>query len=225
MLLLLHYISLMTDSNSFGYAMPHPQGEEKAEYNTTREKLKLPEYGRLVQEMVEYALTIPDRGQRQTYAQAIVDVMVGLNPKMKDVEDYKHKIWDHLAYISDYKLDIDYPFEITEHKGTSTKPKRLSYPKNEIRFRHYGHLIEKAISELKEMKDKEEKDAFTRLVANRMKRNLADWKGDGVQDAKVARDISFYTEGKVHPDFSKTGEELIQIGENRFRTRKNKGLF
>lgn len=215
----------MTENNSFEYTMPHPQDEEKAEYNTTREKLKLPEYGRLVQNMVEYALTITDRTERQAYAQAIVDVMAGLNPKMKDVDDYQHKIWDHLAYISDYKLDIDYPFEITEHRGAATKPERLSYPKSEIRFRHYGRLIEKAISELKDMTDEEEKKTLTRLVANRMKRNLADWKGDGVQDAKVARDIAYYTEGKVQPDFSQPGEELIQIGENRFRTRKNKGFF
>ena len=75
------------------------------------------------------------------------------------------------------------------------------------------------------MTDEEEKKTLTRLVANRMKRNLADWKGDGVQDAKVARDIAYYTEGKVQPDFSQPGEELIQIGENRFRTRKNKGFF
>mgnify|MGYP002673252003 FL=1 len=215
----------MTENNAFEYTMPHPQGEEKNEYNTTREKLKLPEYGRLVQNMVEYALKIEDRNERQAYAEAIVDVMIGLNPKMKDVPDFQHKIWDHLAYIADYKLDIDYPFEITEHKGIGTKPERLSYPKSSIRFRHYGRLIEKAISELKDMPEGEEKEDFIRLVANRMKRNLADWKGDGVQDSKVARDIAYYTEGKVQPNFSNPGDELMTIGENRFRTRKNKGFF
>ena len=215
----------MTADNTHNYTMPHPLHEEKNEYNTTREKLKLPEYGRLVQNMVEYAIQIPNREERQAYAQTIVNVMLGLNPKMKDVPDFQHKIWDHLACISDYKLDIDYPFEIKKHKAGDKKPERLSYPKNSIRFRHYGRLIEKALCELKDMPEGEEKESFTRLVANRMKRNLADWKGDGVQDTKVARDIAYYTDGQVQPDFSEKGKELMSIGENRFRTRKNKGLF
>ena len=174
--------------------------------------------------MVDYALTLTDREERQHYAEAIVGVMVGLNPKMKDVTDYQHKIWDHLAYMADYKLDIDYPFEITEHRDGMKKPEKLSYPKGHIRFRHYGRLVERAMEELKTMPEGSERDELTRLIANRMKRNLADWKGDGVEDTKVARDIAFYTEGHVHPDFEEPGQQLMQIGENRFRTRRNKGL-
>lgn len=214
----------MPDYNNFEIKLPHPKEGMSTDYNSTRKNLRLPEYGRLVQDMVDYALKLTDREERQHYAEAIVGVMVGLNPKMKDVTDYQHKIWDHLAYMADYKLDIDYPFEITEHRDGMKKPEKLSYPKGHIRFRHYGRLVERAMEELKTMPEGSERDELTRLIANRMKRNLADWKGDGVEDTKVARDIAFYTEGHVHPDFEEPGQQLMQIGENRFRTRRNKGL-
>lgn len=214
----------MANSNPYVIINPRPSKDEKPEYNSTLQKLKLPEYGRLVQSMVDHAVTIADKHERQAYAEAIVQVMIGLNPKMSDVPDFQHKIWDHLAFMADYKLDIDYPFEIHEQEVNQIPPPKLSYPKSHIRFRHYGHLIEKAIDKLSNMEDGPARTEYVRLLANRMKRNLADWKGDGVQDSKVARDIAFYTDGKVDPDFSEQGKQLIKIGENRFRTRKNKGL-
>ena len=179
----------------------------------------------MVQHMVDYALTIENKDERQRYAEAIATIMLGLNPKMKEVPGFKHKVWDHLAYMSDYKLDIDYPFEINEKQSQRVPPNKLPYPKGEIRFRHYGRLLERALSQLAEMEEGPSRDSLIRLIANRMKRNLADWKGDGIQDAKVAHDIALYTNGKVEPDFERDGQELMNIGENRFRTRKNKGLF
>lgn len=205
--------------------MPRPDKSATPDYNSTRSTLKMPEYGRLVQDMVDYALTIENKQERQRYAEAIVEVMTGLNPKMKDVPDFLHKMWDHLAYIADYKLDIKYPFEITRHDGERIPPAKLSYPQGRIRFRHYGKLVEKAMKNLAEMEEGPKRDELTRMVANRMKRNLADWKGDGIEDSKVASDIAYYTEGKVEPDFSKPNSQLMQIGENRFRTRKNKNMF
>lgn len=199
--------------------MPHPLQDATSTYNSTQSPLKMPEYGRLVQDMVNYALQVEDRSERQAYAEAIVSVMMGLSPKMKDVPDFQHKIWDHLAQIADYKLDIDYPYPVEKPKE-HIRPRTLSYPKGYIRFRHYGRLIEKALAELHDAPESEERDRLTRLVANRMKRNLADWKGDGVEDSKVARDISYYTEGNVQPEF--TQHPLIRITENKFRTRKNK---
>lgn len=205
--------------------MLRPENTSNPDYNSTREVLKMPEYGRLVQDMVEYALSIEDSVERQQYAEAIVEVMTGLNPKMKDVPDFQHKIWDHLALLSNYQLDIQYPFEITHHDKENTRPGKLSYPQGRIRFRHYGRLIEKAMNDLKEMPAGNKRDELTRLVANRMKRNLADWKGDGIEDSKVAFDIAYYTEGKVEPNFSEPGKQLMEISENRFRTRKNKGMI
>ncbi len=194
-------------------------------YNSTEAPLKLAEYGRLVQDMVDYAKGITDKDERQCYAEAIVSIMLGLNPKMKDVPDYRHKVWDHLAFMADYELDIDYPYEITRRTAEHVPPSKLSYPKGNIRFRHYGRLLEQSLAELAEMPEGPERERLARLIGNRMKRNLADWKGDGIQDAKVAHDIAFYTEGRVEPDFQSPGKELMHIGENRFRTRKNKGLI
>ncbi len=193
-------------------------------YNSTLPQLKMPEYGRMVQEMVDYAVQLPTKDERQAFAQVIAEVMMNLNPKQKEVADYQHKIWDHLAWLSNYQFDIDYPFEVTQTKER-IKPGKLSYPKTGIRLRHYGRLIERAMDDLKEMPEGAERDAYVRLVANRMKRNLADWKGDGVEDTKVARDIAYYTDGRVEPDFNSPQSKLMQIGDNRFRTRKNKGLF
>ena len=179
----------------------------------------------MVQHMVDYALTIENKDERQRYAEAIATIMLGLNPKMKDVPDYRHKVWDHLAFMADYELDIDYPYEITRRTAEHVPPSKLSYPKGNIRFRHYGRLLEQSLAELAEMPEGPERERLARLIGNRMKRNLADWKGDGIQDAKVAHDIAFYTEGRVEPDFQSPGKELMHIGENRFRTRKNKGLI
>lgn len=212
----------MNDHNNDIFRMPHPNKDAQPLYNSTETPLKMPEYGRMVQDMVDYAVTIEDPAERQSYAEAIVSVMMGLNPKMKDVPDFQHKIWDHLAMLSDYKLDIRYPFPVQKHEGPS-KPNRLSYPKGYIRFRHYGRLIEKAMKDLEETTDEQQRQNLVRLIANRMKRNLADWKGDGVEDSKVARDIAYYTEGKVEPDF--TSQPLIRITDNKFRTRKNKSMM
>ena len=203
----------------------HTNSTEPHDYNSTQSALKLPEYGRMIQHMVDYALTIENKEERQRYAEAIATIMLGLNPKMKEVPGFKHKVWDHLAYMSDYKLDINYPFEISKKAIRQETPNKLPYPKGEIRFRHYGRLLEQALNQLTEMEANSSRENLTRLIANRMKRNLADWKGDGIQDAKVAHDIAMYTNGKVDPDFQREGQEFMHIGENRFRTRKNKGLF
>ena len=205
--------------------IPTPKSAKRIEYNSTRKKLQFAEYGRLVQNMIEYAMTIENKEERQIYAEAIVQVMMGVNPKMKDVLDYQHKIWDHLALISNYQLDIDYPFEIVKHDDKPISPRKLAYPKGHIHFKHYGRLIEKAMKNLEEMPDDKNREDLIQVLGNRMKRNLADWKGDGIEDAKVARDIAYYTHGAVQPDFSSKNKQLIQIGENKFRTRKNKSLY
>lgn len=215
----------MTDNNQKTTAGQSLQTNSAQEYNSTRPPLRLPEYGRLVQGMVEHALTIEDKDERQVYVEAIAQVMAGLNPKMKDVPDYQHKIWDHIAYMSGYRLEVDYPFMINQHVGEHVRPERIAYPRGTIRFRHYGRLIEKAMDRLESLEPGEEREALLVSVANRMKRNLADWKGDGVDDEKVARDIGRYTEQRINPDFNGPGRGLMQINENRFRTRKNKGTF
>ena len=171
--------------------------KEYLAYNTTSEPLKLPEYGRLVLQMVEFALTIENRDERTAYAKKIIRVMGGLNPQMKHVPDYQYKLWDHLAYLSDYKLDIDYPVEIRRY-GEKSHPNRLSYPGNRIKLRHYGHLVELLLGELMEKLDSPARPVLIAQCAARMRRNLVEWKGDTADDEKIARDIAHYTQGKVN---------------------------
>ena len=189
------------------------------DYNSTRERLAMPEYGRLVQDMGHHALTIGDKSERQTYAKAIITAMAGVNPGMKNVPDFRRKLWDHLAFMANYQLDIDYPFPITHYNEEKEKP-HLSYPGHEIKWRHYGHLIEEAVKSLPEMPDTAQRRQLLRQVGTRMKRSLAEWKGDGVEDAKVARDIAAYTEGALAPDFSRPGMRLMEIREQRNKKGK-----
>lgn len=165
-------------------------------YNTTEERLRMPEYGRLVQQMAEHAVSIADRSKRQAYAKEIIRIMAHLNPKMRGVADYQHKLWDHLAYIADYKLDIDYPVEI-HRRDTEQRPPRLSYPQGNIRYHHYGRLLEMAIQKAADMPDGPARKRLTGLIVSRMKRNLTSWRGPSAADAKVARDLESYTDGKI----------------------------
>lgn len=155
--------------------------------------LKMHEYGRLVQKMAQHALQIEERPRRQAYAERIVRVMAHLNPKLKNEKDYRHKLWDHLAYITDYQLDVDYPFVI-HRQDASVKPRKLPYPRTTIRYRHYGHLLEEAIRTVGNMPNGATRQKLGQQVAMRMKRNLSQWKGDGATDTKVQHDLELYAE-------------------------------
>lgn len=172
------------------------------EYNTQRKKLPMPEYGRGIQNMVDYALTIQDRAERQRCANTIVAIMGNMFPHLRDVPDFNHKLWDHLAVMSNYQLDIDYPYEITPATTLHAKPKPLAYPMKRIHYRHYGYLLESLLKKLKDMDEGPERDALVRLVANQMKQSLYNWNKDAMDDEKIASDIAHYTDGKVKLDLN-----------------------
>ena len=169
-------------------------------YNTQREKLQMPEYGRGIQQMIEYAVMIEDRAERQRCAESIFSVMMDMQPQLREQPDYKHRIWDHIAYISNYRLDIDYPFEITRLGNEAQKPEPMKYPMKEIRQRQYGHLIEEALKLLAEMPEGEARDELLAQVANQMKQSLFIWNRDAMDEEKVESDIAHYTGGKVKLD-------------------------
>ena len=169
-------------------------------YNTQREKLQMPEYGRGIQQMIEYAVMIEDRAERQRCAESIFSVMMDMQPQLREQPDYKHRIWDHIAYISNYRLDIDYPFEITRLGNEAQKPEPMKYPMKEIRQRQYGHLIEEAPKLLAEMPEGEARDELLAQVANQMKQSLFIWNRDAMDEEKVESDIAHYTDGKVKLD-------------------------
>ena len=167
------------------------------EYNTQRKKMELPEYGRSVQNMVDHALTIEDREERQRCANTIVNIMGGMFPHLRDVPDFKHKLWDHLAIMSDFKLDIDYPFEIVKREELEMKPGKISYPDRAIRYRHYGRFLESMIKKLSEMEDGEEKEALLHMLAVQMKKNLYNWNKEGIEDQKIVDDLREYSNGVI----------------------------
>lgn len=167
------------------------------EYNTQRKKMELPEYGRSVQNMVDHALTIEDREERQRCANTIVNIMGGMFPQLREVPDFKHKLWDHLAIMSDFKLDIDYPFEIVKPEELDVKPERIAYSGKAIRYRHYGRFLEGMIKKAVEMEDAEEKSALINMLAIQMKKSLTNWNKDGIEDQKIVDDLREYSNGAI----------------------------
>ena len=159
--------------------------------------MELPEYGRSVQNMGDHALTIEDREERQRCANTIVNIMGGMFPHLRDVPDFKHKLWDHLAIMSDFKLDIDYPFEIVKREELEMKPGKIAYPDKAIRYRHYGRFLESMIKKLSEMEEGEEKQALLQLLAVQMKKNLNNWNKEGIEDQKIVDDLREYSNGAI----------------------------
>lgn len=159
--------------------------------------MPLPEYGRSIQNMVNHALTIEDRAERQRCANTIINIMGGMFPHLRDVPDFKHKLWDHLAIMSDFKLDIDYPFEIIPKNDLDAKPDSVSYPCTKIRYRHYGRTLEMLIQKACEFPEGDEKQNLVALICNHMKKDYITWNKDTVDDRKIADDLYELSGGKL----------------------------
>ena len=157
----------------------------------------MPEYGRAVQKMVDHAVTIEDRAERQRCANTIIAVMGNMFPQLRDVQEFKHKLWDHLAIMADFKLDIDYPYELVDPETLHPKPQRLPYPKGGIRYRHYGRCIEEMMKKACDMPDGEERDELLRLIAAQMKKEYVLWNKESVEDGKIIEDIREYSNGQI----------------------------
>lgn len=170
------------------------------DYNTERERLVLPEYGREVQSMVDHAMTIEDRSVRQRCAENIIEIMERMFPQNKESADYKRRLWDQLAIMSDFKLDIDYPYDVSEARKIATKPDPLPYPMTQIPVRHYGKMVFDMLEKLKTMPAGRERDSLVQVTANQMKRNLHQWGHGAVDDEKVIDDIARYTDGVIQID-------------------------
>ncbi len=167
------------------------------DYNTTREKLKISEYGRNLQTMVEYAITIEDREKRNKVAKEIVNIMGQLNPQYKEITDYKHKLWDHLFIISDFKLDVDSPYPKPSPTVLTAKPDKISYPYRNIPFRHYGHNIQTIIDKAVTFEDGPEKDALIKAIANHLKKSYLNWNREAVDDEVIANHLNILSGGKL----------------------------
>lgn len=169
----------------------------KMEYNSARNKLNIPEYGRNIQKLIEHAISLEDREERNKIANAIVVVMGQLNPHLRDITDFKHKLWDHLFIISDFKLDVDSPYEKPTPLTYKVKPKRVGYPSSAIKFRHYGRIIEQMIKEVVVLPESAEKDQMVLNIANFMKMLYVNWNKDSVSDEVIFEHLRILSGGTL----------------------------
>lgn len=139
--------------------------------------------------MVEYIMTVSDRAERNRLAQAIIIIMGNMNPHLRDINDFKHKLWDHLAIMSGFKLDIDYPYEVPQPEDFTEKPRRVSYNNGPIQYRHYGRIIDMLIEEAARFPEGADKDELIRLIANHMKKSYTTWNRDSVTDEIIFNDL------------------------------------
>lgn len=195
---------------------------EGLDYNTQREKLILPEYGRAIQNMVDYAVALPTKEERQRCAESIVAIMNRMFPQSHDSADYQRKLWDHLAIMSDFKLDIDYPYDVTTAKQIATKPAPMSYPMATIPVRHYGKMLFEIFDKLKTMEPGKERDELVRVTANQMKRNLYQWSHGSSDDEKVASDLARFTDGAIQLDLGSFVFDKIVDKDVTEKRRKKK---
>lgn len=190
------------------------------EYNTKQKRLPLPEYGRSVQKMVDHALTIENREERQKCAHTIISIMGSMFPNLRALPDWERKLWDHLAIMSDFQLDIDYPVEVIKKETFNEPPQRIPYQTGEITNRHYGRIVEDMIAHACTMEEGEERDCFVELITVQMKKNYIAWNKDGVEDKKIFEDLKYYSNGKI--DITE-GEIRINTGGQAGGQRLNKG--
>ncbi|MGZ3864819.1 MAG: DUF4290 domain-containing protein [Bacteroidia bacterium] len=166
-------------------------------YNTQQPQLIIPEYGRSIHNMVEHCCTIENREERNKCAKTIIMVMGQLNPHLRDVPDFTHKLWDHLLIISDFKLDVDSPYPKPARETFDTKPDRVSYPDKKIKFRHYGKLIEEIIKKAKDYKEGDEKEYLKRIVATQLKKSYLTWNKDTVLDEVIFQHLMELSDGQL----------------------------
>lgn len=215
------------------------------EYNTQLPHLQIPEYGRNIQVMIEHCITIEDRDERNRCARAIIQIMGQLNPHLRDIADFTHKLWDHLFVISKFRLDVDSPYPRPNAETFTTKPRTVPYPANKIRYKHYGKTIERIIDVAKTYDEGPEKRELSRLIANHLKKSYVNWNKDSVTDDVIFKQFKEMTNNELiidensalaHANELKNKNHNNQTpinlnpgnannGNNKNRFKKNKNKF
>jgi hypothetical protein len=167
------------------------------DYNTQRKRMALPEYGRNVQKMVDHIKTIEDRDERNRAAKTIISIMGNLNPHLRDIGDFKHKLWDHLALIASFELDIDSPYSVPEPAKFVEKPKQIPYRQGDIRYLHYGRIIELMIDAASELEEGDQKEYLTTLIVNQMKKSYITWNRGQVADEVIIANMKLLSRGRL----------------------------
>jgi len=204
---------------------------ENLQYNTKRSRLRIPEYGRHIQKMVDQAVQLNNRDERNKMAQAIIGVMGNLNPHLRDVPDFQHKLWDQLFIMSEFELDVDSPYPIPLKEVLSARPEPLSYPQNFPKYRFYGNNIKTMIEAALKFEDGQEKEALFFVIANHMKKCFLNWNKDTVEDKVVFDHLFELSDGKIDlrnaDETLSNSDDLIRLSNKRFgrqkpQTHKNK---
>lgn len=192
------------------------------DYNTQRSKMRLPEYGRSIHLMVEHCKNIEDRAERQVCAESIIEIMARLMPEQQKQPSFKMKLWDHLAIMSNFELDIDYPYDVTGAENAFSQPEPLPYPKHRIPIRHYGNLVYQTIEHIRTMPVGPERDELTRMLANQMKRDIVMYGNASPDNDRVFSDIAHLSEGEIQIDPDKMKLDFITLGSKRQEKPKTK---
>jgi hypothetical protein len=191
------------------------------EYNTTRNHLTMREYGRHIQKMVEHLMSIEDKERRQRNAYAVIELMGFLNPHLKNVEDFRHKLWDHLFYISDFKLDVESPYPIPQKETYKAKPQPLPYPKRYPRFSHLGKNLELVINKALVEESPEKRQGFANAIAYYMKLAYNNWHKDTVHDDAIQSELNSITQGQL--EFTNT--PYVKAYRMQPESRDNRGNY
>ncbi len=205
---------------------------DNLEYNTEREKLIIPEYGRHLQKMVNYAVSIKDREERNKVAKSIIDVMGNLQPHLRDVPEFQHKLWDQLFIMSDFKLDVDTPFEVLTKEKLQERPEPLKYPQNHPKYRFYGNNIKRMIDVANNWEEGDLKTALVYTIANHMKKCYLNWNKDTVEDSVIFDHLFELSGGKINLKGSSEdltdssdlmrGKKKKHSGKKSYRSRKKR---
>ena len=196
-------------------------------YNTQQSKLILPEYGRNIQNMVNHCITIPDKDERKRCANTIINIMGNMFPHLRDVNDFKHILWDQLAIMSNFKLDIDYPYEIIKKEELYIKPPRLPYNNGKIHYKHYGKNLENMIRKATQYEEGEEREQLIKMLANHMKKSFLTWNKEVVDDRKIFTDLNNLSHGQIvlneeSHKLTESKEILMKKNKNLARRQNNK---
>ena len=191
---------------------------DQLQYNTEREHLIIPEYGRHMQKMINYAKTRETKEERNKLANAIIAVMGNLQPHLRDVPDFQHKLWDQLYIMSDFGLDADFPFEKPLREVLEARPEPLEYPQNYPKYRFYGNNIKTMIDVANTWEEGEMKEALVYTIANHMKKCFLNWNKDTVEDSLIFRHLFELSDGKID---LKNSEEDLSDSTSLMRSKKN----
>ncbi|HHT34411.1 MAG TPA: DUF4290 domain-containing protein [Bacteroidales bacterium] len=190
------------------------------QYNTQKEKLLLPEYGRNIQNMVDHCVAIDDPNERKRCAYAVIDIMGSMFPHLRDVNNFKHILWDHLAIMSDFKLDIEYPYEVIKKEDLYSAPGHLDYSRPTMRYRHYGKILERMVRIAADMEEGEAREHLIRMLLGQMKRSYSQWNKEA-DDEKIFYDLRELSDGKINMNSSHYVIPEVKMNANNRDKLKN----